>query len=68
MADISSTQGPRIVITLDVHPRGIVIGATVNGRFNAGYAPRPAERIPGEVQALVAEILDELRAQSLLGS
>lgn len=64
----TNTTSLRVVISLDVQARGIVIGATVNGRFNAGYAAMSPERVPGEVQALVVEILGELRAQSLLGS
>lgn len=68
MTTPSDSPNTRVVISLDVQQRGIVIGATVNGRFNAGYAARTPEQVPDTVHALVVEILGELRAQSLLGS
>lgn len=65
MSEQPSTQ---VLIALDVQRDGasIRITATVNGRPNATYSPLPVERVAGEVEFLVAEILGELRAQSLL--
>lgn len=58
--------GVNIVISLDVQPNRVAIHAAVVGRFNARYSRVSPERVAGEVQALVADILGELRAQSLL--
>ena len=62
MSSRTTTQERHIEISLDVRQNGVVIRATVNGQPNASYAAMPAERVPTAVQALVAEILEELRA------
>lgn len=53
-----------IVISLDAEGGGARIQAYRRGSWYSLYATKPVEVIPAEVQKLIPELLDQLKASS----